>query len=86
MRCANTQRMKYADIYRLQGNNIGIIGYATEALNDGRRMKNLLIEIIAEAQKSNALINRYDARAHILEQRNNTNQVKLFKDIIAHRR
>ena len=82
----NTQRSKISDLYRLQGTNIGVIGLATEAMYDRRRLKNLLIEIIAEAQKSNALISRYDPKALLAKRALNTNQVKLFNDIIAHRR
>jgi hypothetical protein len=79
--------LKLSDLFRLQGSNIGIIGYAQEAMyKKDNSTRNLLIQIIAEAQKANALISRYDPKALVFKRLNNTNQIKLFKDIIAQRR
>ena len=70
-----TERVRKSDLYRIQGDNIAIIGYATEAMYANRGIKDYLVSIIAEAQKSNAFIRRYEPEKAL---ESNSNQIRLF--------
>ena len=71
-----TDRIKKADLYRIQGDNIAIIGTAYEALHTDKNPKNFLYEIIGFAQKSNAFLSRYEPKKAL---ELNSNQIKLFR-------